>query len=182
MTRQRVTPNGSNSGPGVVVVADLRAGLGAMRSARSRKSALARMREVVSVMFNPALPGSRANEARFSFCRAPAQLVTNEIAAHADDDLALALSSICSSARTGTRNSLPILTTGISPLAAAREDAFRDTPKYFFPASGTEIVSGSLPINCSFRNYVTGNAMKLKYTTTRTLTQQIFTLYVTQYR
>jgi hypothetical protein len=65
----------------------------------------------------PAFAVTRAR--RFSFGGTPARLVALEIAAHADDDLALPPSSIRSSARTGTRNSLPILMTGISPLAAA---------------------------------------------------------------
>jgi hypothetical protein len=56
---------------------------------------------------------------RFSFGGTPAQLVADEIEVHADDDLALAPSSICSSARTGTRNNRPILITGSSPRAAA---------------------------------------------------------------
>src|SRR5262245_41456188 len=65
----------------------------------------------------PAFAVTRAR--RLSFGGTPAQLVADETEVHADYDLALAPSSICSSARTGTRNSLPILMIGISPLAAA---------------------------------------------------------------
>ena len=65
----------------------------------------------------PAFAVTRAR--RFSFGGTPAQLVADEIEVHADDDLALAPSSICSSARTGTRNNRPILITGSSPRAAA---------------------------------------------------------------
>src|SRR5258705_8965135 len=53
---------------------------------------------------------------------------------------ALGWSSIRSSVRTGTRRSLPILMVGMSPRAAAAYDALRLSPKYFPPASGTEVV------------------------------------------
>jgi hypothetical protein len=111
--------------------------------AGARSEQLSSSRATVnSLMCKFPLPAFAVTRARwFSFGGTPTQLVADEIAVHADDDLALAPSSICSSARTGTRNIRPILITGSSPRAAASYEAFRHNPKYFFPASGTEIVS-----------------------------------------
>src|SRR6516162_5636397 len=127
MTRQRVTENGSKSLRSILVRP--RTALRTARSARSRSrlSVRARLRDffldlcatllsVIStfVIQNP-LPAFAVTRARrFSFGGTPAQLVADEIAVHADEDLALAPSSICSSARTGTRNNRPILITGSS--------------------------------------------------------------------
>src|SRR5262249_9764497 len=75
---------------------------------------------VNSLMSKFPLPAFAVTRARqFSFGGTPVRLVAHEMAAHTDDDLALAPSSICSSARTGTRNNRPILITGSSPRAAA---------------------------------------------------------------
>src|SRR5262249_8393402 len=62
-----------------------------------------------------------------------------EFGAH---DASPARSSSFSIARTGTRNRRPTLMVGMSPRSAARYEPLRPSPKYFFPASGTVIVSG----------------------------------------
>src|SRR5262249_9768742 len=75
---------------------------------------------VNSLMSKFPLPAFAVTRARqFSFGVTPARLVAHEIAAHAGDDLALPPSTFRSSARIATRNTLPILMPGISPLAAA---------------------------------------------------------------
>ena len=56
-----------------------------------------------------------------------------------------ACSSIRSQALTGTRSSRPILMVGISPRAAAAYEAFRESAKYRFPASGTVKVAQVAP-------------------------------------
>jgi hypothetical protein len=56
-------------------------------------------------------------------------------------------SSNRSIARTGTRNSRPTLIVGISPRSAALYELSRLRSKYFFPASGTDIVRGASPVD-----------------------------------
>jgi hypothetical protein len=56
-------------------------------------------------------------------------------------------SSNRSIARTGTRNSRPTLIVGISPRSAALYELSRLRSKYFFPASGTDIVRGTSPVD-----------------------------------
>ena len=56
-------------------------------------------------------------------------------------------SSNRSIARTGTRNSRPTLIVGISPRSAALYEPSRLRSKYFFPASGTDIVRGASPVD-----------------------------------
>ncbi len=59
------------------------------------------------------------------------------------------LSSMRSQAATGTRSNLPIRIVGSSPRHAAAYEPFLDSPKYFLPAAGTDMVLNSPSITCT---------------------------------